>query len=110
MGRLDTVIGYHDPCTQGTLMYTVTWEPLILCVCVYYTFVFVPVVSVETRIMYYAHILYSSVFARQTVMQLPWKFQLVASVAYHLRIFETEFCVFAFPAIWWRFVELQRST
>ena len=77
-----------------------------MCVCVYFTFV--PIVIVETRMMCYVHILYCSISARQTVTQLPWKFQLVASATYHLHIHETELRVLAFYAIWWRSVELQR--
>jgi hypothetical protein len=31
-------------------------------------------------------------------------------VTYHLRIRETEFCVLAYPAVWWRSVELQSGS
>jgi hypothetical protein len=58
---------------------------------VYYIFVVAYVVSMETRIMccsYRGH------------------FEFV----YHLHVHETEFCVFASPAVWWRSVELKRGS
>ena len=78
-----------------------------MCVSVYVYYTFVPVVIVETRIMCYVYILYCSISARRTVTQIPWKFQLVASVTYHLRIHETQFHVLTCPAVWWLSVELK---
>lgn len=56
-----------------------------MCVCVYYNFVVVPVVRVETRISMYlcilcVFILHCCISARRPFTQLPWTRQLVIVV------------------------------
>jgi hypothetical protein len=68
-----------------------------MCVDVYYTYVVVPVVSAETRIIY-MYVYYTSVLVPGD------PFQLLVSVIYYPRIRESEICVLASPAIWWRSV------
>jgi hypothetical protein len=80
-----------------------------MCVNVYYTYVVVPVVSVEIRIMYVCVcVFYTLVSApgdpsRSYRENLKLWFPLHV---YHLRICENEDSIIVFPAIWSRSVEL----
>jgi hypothetical protein len=79
-----------------------------MCVCILYL-VSGARSSVETNIMRACVcIWYCSISAWRSFTFLLWKRELVVAVISNVHICETEFCILASPAIWWRSLKLIR--